>query len=180
MVRRTCRPGRDRTARRRARRPRPPWRPRRGCARGRGHGDVASVLRRESRSRRCDRATRAPASSRSGPSRRGEASACASSPGRPRNLAGAHDFFERVSSLGWREPQSRVRRNASALSRKTGLRGESEGRYGSRRDSTCGAPGRSPRRDLFPLIFEFGQLACLARVIGRAGLRVAAESGLVV
>ena len=36
-----------------------------------------------------------------------------------------------------------------------GLRGESEGRYGSRRDSTCGAPGRSPRRDLFPLIFEF-------------------------
>jgi hypothetical protein len=85
-----------------------------------------------------------------------------------------------VSSPGWREPQPRVRRRASALSRKTGLRGESEGRYGSRRDSTCGAPGRSPRRDLFPLIFEFGQLACLARVIGRAGWRVAAESGLVV
>ena len=39
---------------------------------------------------------------------------------------------------------------------------------------------RSPRRDLFPLIFEFGQLACLARVIGRAVGGVAAESGLVV
>ena len=32
----------------------------------------------------------------------------------------------------------------------------------------------------FPLIFEFGQLACLASVIGRAVGGVAAESGLVV
>ena len=35
-----------------------------------------------------------------------------------------------------------------------GLRGESEGRYGSRRDSTCGAPGRSPRRDLSRLFLS--------------------------
>ena len=154
MVRRTCRPGRDRTARRRARRSRPPWRARRWRARGKGHGDVAIVLRRESRSRRCDRATRAPASSRSAPSRRGEASACASSPGRPRNLAGAHDFFERVrSSLGWREPQPRVRRNASALSQTLAGRVRGSVRVAARLDLWGARPIAQARS--FPLIFEF-------------------------
>ena len=129
---------------------------------------MASVLGRESRSRRCDRATRAPASSRSGPSRRGDASACASSsPGRPRNLAGAHDFFERVrSSLGWREPQPRVRRNASALSQTLAGRVRGSVRVAARLDLWRAGPIAEARS--FPLIFEFGQLACLARLIGRA------------
>ena len=115
---------------------------------------MASVLRRESRSRRCDRATRAPASSRSGPSRRGDASACASSPGRPRNLAGAHDFFERVrSSLGWREPQPRVRRNASALSQTLAGRVRGSVRVAARLDLWGARPIAQARS--FPLIFEF-------------------------
>ena len=130
------------------------------------------MLMRESRSRRCDRATRAPASSRSGPSRRGDASACCatSSPGRPRNLAGAHDFFERVrSSLGWREPQPRVRRNASALSQTLAGRVRGSVRVAARLDLWGAGPIAEARS--FPAYFEFGQLACLARVIGRAGGR---------